>query len=1291
MEQRIKEANIDYYDNNEFINIKEIEIDGVYKANWKRGHNNDSNNVMMGLYGITKINTDKYLLVVEYAEGGTLRNYLEKNFLSLNWINKYELAIQLSVAVEILHERGIVHKDLHSRKCWNGDPENRPTIQKVITTLKSIIKQQLMIQQFNLNHGLFLNGYSIEPSKQAVFTEDGELNISLCEDQPLFDVELDDSLQPSDIFINFPVAEITYIFDLSESFSNFMDDDKGKLCEIYGHLFPNGINLDTREQLTDWMNNLFHDDRVEIISYNNLVPISQLKSETTLLEDEIQPGVANFKEKLTLENWVKNSKYAKWVEEFQLLRGLIIDQSSESRISNENTIDLINIPDVNSNDKFYLKIVKPTTILDEILINDNIISTNSDEDISSFPFIKVSDDLSYEDRVHFLVKGERHNILLNRNNIKPSEKFQQAIEKHLKNDLEIIEFDNIIPLYDILEVEQKKRIDIILNKQNNLRIIMTGSIDLKDSDITKQIIISIEPSLKNKNYEVFGSIISKNNSRLKDIFVTFGSYEIDKFIATIKTSNTNVNIKECNILWMMIGNPSKLSVFSPNNREIHVGYVKQSIKLQRKNSSYSVKTSHKLFQGYGISINCFRPINIKFTGWSKNCVHLNISNSGIDFNHIQPNVEIAVCTLHSDLGNSLIDINGKGYTMGYNLTGNNYIGEPQLEQTNTRKYINKRYPTKSDKEKENKLIIDNKNLEFYLDLSEFVNLEELICSKNQLTSLDISKNKQLTEIDCSQNKLVSLDLNCISRFVNLKELFVGNTNGDRIQQGIYNQFHETGIEFLPDSIMNFRCLADKRSEAKVKKIYEQLEAYTLSPIDAFQGRYNLKAWKKNWKLIKQKKALQQVEKELELDAKFTELEEKESSLRTEEEDLVKKNILLEQETTKLKQLINELNAKLEQKEVVIQQTKQQLEENEKKLKSFTAEQVMEKEILHKEVNELKDELAVKEKDMKQSEKQLEETNMEFKAKEDEAINLKNELNDIRLSLSQIEHKKAKLNNLKKKLEHEKRFTKTGTSGLRKQMDDLKNDLKLSQSKKVEAEAKAKEIENKLKDITKYKEDLLNEQNSRQDYINELQRDKKNLEELETRKSQFKDKQDLINKIEQQNEEKINALENELKEKEELINRLKQQNEKKIVALNNEIKNKEELINNLKQQNEEKSISLNNEIKDKEKLNDKLNEETKKWQDSLKEITALNNQLENKNDSINKLQKQTDELTRLLNEETEKYQNMILTNENSASEELEKIRRKLIDDYEITEKEIRDILHKQAEKAKLDMQLKSLIN
>ncbi|CAG8663376.1 17824_t:CDS:2, partial [Rhizophagus irregularis] len=125
--------------------------------------------------------------------------------------------------------------------CWDYDIDKRPTIKEVVLTLKSMMSQQI-IQKFKLNHGLFLNGHKIEPSKQAVLAGDGELNISLYKGQPLVytsvndsnsrenllrfncednEVELDESLQPSDICINFPVAEITYIADLLESFSNF--------------------------------------------------------------------------------------------------------------------------------------------------------------------------------------------------------------------------------------------------------------------------------------------------------------------------------------------------------------------------------------------------------------------------------------------------------------------------------------------------------------------------------------------------------------------------------------------------------------------------------------------------------------------------------------------------------------------------------------------------------------------------------------------------------------------------------------------------------------------------------------------------------------------------------------------------------------------------------------------------------------------------------------------------------------------------------------------------------------
>ncbi len=49
---------------------------------------------------------------MEYADGGTLRNYLKKNFDKLTWENKYDMAYQLAYAVLFLHDEGIIHRDL---------------------------------------------------------------------------------------------------------------------------------------------------------------------------------------------------------------------------------------------------------------------------------------------------------------------------------------------------------------------------------------------------------------------------------------------------------------------------------------------------------------------------------------------------------------------------------------------------------------------------------------------------------------------------------------------------------------------------------------------------------------------------------------------------------------------------------------------------------------------------------------------------------------------------------------------------------------------------------------------------------------------------------------------------------------------------------------------------------------------------------------------------------------------------------------------------------------------------
>ena len=49
-------------------------------------------------------NIKKYLLVMEYADGGTLKKYLKENFKNLTWENKYKLGFQLASAVSCLHD-----------------------------------------------------------------------------------------------------------------------------------------------------------------------------------------------------------------------------------------------------------------------------------------------------------------------------------------------------------------------------------------------------------------------------------------------------------------------------------------------------------------------------------------------------------------------------------------------------------------------------------------------------------------------------------------------------------------------------------------------------------------------------------------------------------------------------------------------------------------------------------------------------------------------------------------------------------------------------------------------------------------------------------------------------------------------------------------------------------------------------------------------------------------------------------------------------------------------------------
>ncbi|CAG8477100.1 6924_t:CDS:10 [Dentiscutata erythropus] len=90
-------------------------------------------------YGITTKQDEndpnfiQYILVLEYADSGALRSFLRKNFSSLTFNDKFNLALQLASAVAYLHSEEILHC------CWDDEIEKRSDIQEVVQRRDGII------------------------------------------------------------------------------------------------------------------------------------------------------------------------------------------------------------------------------------------------------------------------------------------------------------------------------------------------------------------------------------------------------------------------------------------------------------------------------------------------------------------------------------------------------------------------------------------------------------------------------------------------------------------------------------------------------------------------------------------------------------------------------------------------------------------------------------------------------------------------------------------------------------------------------------------------------------------------------------------------------------------------------------------------------------------------------------------------------------------------------------------------------------------------------------------------
>src|ERR1051325_9631278 len=91
--------------------------------------------VIVQCYGITKDpKTNDFMMVMAYAQNGSLRQHLNNSFNSLNWNNKLEILKSIAAGLDDIHKKGLIHHDFHCGNILNSK-DYHGTLRTLITDL----------------------------------------------------------------------------------------------------------------------------------------------------------------------------------------------------------------------------------------------------------------------------------------------------------------------------------------------------------------------------------------------------------------------------------------------------------------------------------------------------------------------------------------------------------------------------------------------------------------------------------------------------------------------------------------------------------------------------------------------------------------------------------------------------------------------------------------------------------------------------------------------------------------------------------------------------------------------------------------------------------------------------------------------------------------------------------------------------------------------------------------------------------------------------------------------------
>src|SRR5438045_2698350 len=124
-------------------------------------------------YGITKDpETNNFMIVMNYAKDGSLRQNLDKNFNSMDWKFKLNILSDIAIGLNAIHKEWLIHRDFHSGNILHFNnyfacitdlglckPANEKSEKNVYGVLPYIAPEVLRGKEYTQNRHLWIWNY----------------------------------------------------------------------------------------------------------------------------------------------------------------------------------------------------------------------------------------------------------------------------------------------------------------------------------------------------------------------------------------------------------------------------------------------------------------------------------------------------------------------------------------------------------------------------------------------------------------------------------------------------------------------------------------------------------------------------------------------------------------------------------------------------------------------------------------------------------------------------------------------------------------------------------------------------------------------------------------------------------------------------------------------------------------------------------------------------------------------------------------------------------------------------